>query len=392
MDAFKLVPAATQRQRELENHLRELEHQLSVIEERHERDSQYWAQLEAVIDNAPLAIYLKDANHRYLLVNREYEHLAGGKRGQLLGRDDFEVLPLPVAQLFRQQDAEVIAQMKAIEFRETIHLGDGVHSFITSKFPLRRANGELFGVGGVCTEITALEETQRQLAQAQAELVKKEQLAALGELAAVVAHEVRNPLGVIFNALQTIKRTSKIDEQGRLMLDVIDEEAERLNSMVTSLLDLARPEAPRLVLTQVIELVRSSIDAARVSTEPEAEVRLNIPEPLPLALVDEQKMHQALVNLISNALQATGKRGPVVVRVTIEKGQRSMLRVDVIDDGHGVAPELRERVFAPFFTERARGTGLGLAVVRRVAEAHQGEVSVEATPGGGATFVLRVPL
>ena len=392
MDALKLLPAPTPRQRELEEQLLELERALSDIEERHERDSQYWAQLEAVIDSAPNAIYLKDSNHRYLLVNREYERLSGGTRAQILGRDDFEVLPRPIAQLFRDQDCEVIAKLHGVEFRETITLHDGTHSFITSKFPLRRANGGLFGVAGVCTEITALEEAQRQLGQAQAELLKKEQLAALGELAAVVAHEVRNPLAVIFNALQTIRRTSPADEQGKLMLDVIDEEAERLNCMVTSLLDLARPEAPRLAPTQVTELVRSSIDAARGTTAPEAEVRLSIPEPLPLAQVDEQKMHQALVNLVTNAIQAAGRSGPVLVRVTVEKVARPMLRIDVVDDGHGVAPELRERVFAPFFTERARGTGLGLAVVKRVAEAHQGTATVEASPGGGATFVLRVPL
>jgi len=392
MDVLKILPSPTPRQRELEDRLLELEQELSEIELRHHHDAQYWAQLEAVIDNAPLAIYLKDAHHKYLLVNREYERLSGGTKAQIIGRDDFQVLPQPIAQLFREQDCEVIAKMKGIEFRETITLHDGVHSFITSKFPLRRADGGLFGVAGVCTEITALEATQHQLAQAYAELSKKEQLAALGELAAVVAHEVRNPLAVIFNALQTLRRTTQPDEQGKLMLDVIDEEAERLNRMVTSLLDLGRPEAPRLAPTQVIELVRSSIDAARGSTDTRAEVRLSIPEPLPLAQVDEHKMHQALVNLVNNAIQATGRRGPVLVRVTVERHPQPMLRVDVVDDGHGVAPELRERVFAPFFTERARGTGLGLAVVKRVADAHHGTATVEPTPGGGATFVLRVPL
>ncbi len=392
MDALQRIPPATPRQRELEEHLRELERALSDIEAQHERDSQYWAQLEAVIDNAPLAIYLKDAHHKYLLVNREFERLSGGTRAQLVGRDDFEVFPLPIATLFREQDSEVVAKMKGIEFRETLTLADGTHSFITSKFPLRRAKGGLFGVAGLCTEITALEATQQELARTQAELLKKEQLAALGELAAVVAHEVRNPLAVIFNALQTLKHSSRPDEQGKLMLDVIGEEAERLNGMVTSLLDLARPEAPRLAPTQVIELVRSSIDAARSAARPQAEVRLVVPEPLPLAQVDEQKLHQALVNLVSNAIQATGRSGPVVVRASTEQGARPMLRLEIVDDGDGVAPDLRERIFTPFFTERARGTGLGLAVVRRVAEAHQGTATVEPTPGGGATFVLRVPL
>lgn len=392
MDALKMLPAPTPRQRQLEDQLLELEHALSLIEERHARDTEYWAQLEAIIDNAPLAIYLKDARFNYLLVNREYERLAATSRKHILGKTDFDVLPLPVAQLFREQDQEIIARGGPVEFRETIPLADGVHSFITSKFPLRTAAGQLFGVAGVCTEITALEQTRHQLEEAQADLAKKEHLASLGELAAVVAHEVRNPLAVIFNALATLKRALQPDEQGKLMLDVITEESERLNRMVTSLLDMARPEAARLAPTQVVELVRSSIDAARGMAEPGGEVRLQLPSALPLARLDEQKLHQALVNLIHNALQATGRRGPVVVRVSVEPGPAPALRVEVIDDGDGVPPELRERVFAPFFTGRARGTGLGLAVVRRVAEAHRGSVTVEGTPGGGATFVLRVPL
>jgi signal transduction histidine kinase len=154
--------------------------------------------------------------------------------------------------------------------------------------------------------------------------------------------------------------------------------------MVTALLELARPEQAKLAPTPVMELVRSSIDAARSMVEPEAEVRLVVPERISMARVDEQKVHQALVNLISNAVQATGRRGPVLVRVTVEGEGAPMLRVDVIDDGDGVPLELRERVFAPFFTGRAKGTGLGLAVVRRVAEAHRGSATVEPTPGGGA--------
>lgn len=387
MDALKLAP--TPRQLELEERLFQLEQELIELEERHERDSQYFAQLEAVIDTAPLAIYLKDARHKYLLVNREYERLAAANRRDIVGRDDFALFPAPVAELFRTQDEEVVAKARPVEFRETIPLPDGVHSFITSKFPLRTREGTLFGVAGVCTEITALAAAQQQLEAAQADLVKKERLATLGELAAVVAHEVRNPLAVIFNALATLKRTSEPDEQGRLMLDVIHEESERLDRMVSALLDLARPEATRLSPTPVLELVRSSIDAARNVAEPVSEVRLLVPQPLPLARLDEQQVHQALVNLVSNAVQATGRRGPVQVRVTVEG---ALLRVDVIDDGDGVPMDLRERVFAPFFTGRARGTGLGLAVVRRVAEAHHGSITIETTPGGGATFVLRLPL
>lgn len=390
METLDAMP--TPRPLQLEARVRELERLLLALEQKHERSTHYWAQLEAIIDSAPLAIYLKDADHNYLLVNREYEALAHHSRQEILGNDDFQLFPPPVAQLFRDQDDEVVKLNRPVEFRETIPLPDGVRSFITSKFPLPAGDGSLFGVAGMCTEITALAAAQKQLEEAQADLVKKERLATLGELAAVVAHEVRNPLAVIFNALAAVKRAGAFDGQDKRMLDVIGEESERLNRMVTALLELARPEQPRLAPTAVMELVRSSIDAARSMVEPDAEVRLVVPEPLPLARVDEHQLHQALVNLVSNAVQATGRRGPVQVRVTVEREGAQQLHIAVIDDGDGVPSELRERVFAPFFTTRAKGTGLGLAVVRRVAEAHRGSAVVERTPGGGATFLLRLPL
>lgn len=386
------LTAPTSREARAETRVRELERQLSQLQARADAERQYLAQLEAIIDSAPLAIYLKDAQHGYQLVNREYERLAHHTRAQILGKHDFELFPPPVAQLFRDQDLEVTRRDGPVEFRETIPLPDGIHSFITSKFPLHRADGGQSGVAGVCTEITALLAAQQQLEAAQADLVKQERLAALGELAAVVAHEVRNPLAVIFNALATLRRSTPPEKRVELLIDVIHEEADRLNRMVSALLELARPVDATLAPTQIAELVRSAIDAVRSLSQPEAEVRLVLPRELPVARLDEHKVHQAVVNLVANAVQAAGRRGPVQVQVSVEASPAPALRIDVVDDGAGVPEASRARLFTPFFTTRARGTGLGLVVVRRVAEAHGGAVRFEPTPGGGATFVMTLPL
>jgi signal transduction histidine kinase len=399
--AARLEPAMTASQSPLlslprppsaESRVRELERQLELLEARYAEERQYWSQLEAIIDYVLLAIYLKDSAYGYLLVNREYERLSQVKRANVLGKEDFEVLSRPVAELFRAQDEEVVAKGAPVEFRETIPLPDGVHSFITSKFPLKRPDGTLFGVAGVCTEITALEQARTKLEAAQTDLVKQERLAALGELAAVVAHEVRNPLAVIFNAISALKHTLPPEHRGDELLDVIGEEADRLDRMVSALLEVARPVEAKLTPTGILELVRSAIDAARGAVDPEPEVKLVCPEPLPVAHVDEHKLHQALVNLVSNAAQSPGRHGPVQVRVTVDRSDSACLRFEIIDDGVGVPEEARARLFTPFFTTRARGTGLGLVVVRRVAEAHKGTVRFEPTPGGGATFVLSLPL
>ncbi|HEY3447764.1 MAG TPA: ATP-binding protein [Myxococcales bacterium] len=371
----------------LEARVRELEQEVARLG----RPRQNWDHLQAIIDLAPLTIYLKDAKGTYLLVNRAYERLSARPRAETLGRTDFDIFEEPVARLFRQQDEEVIAQGAPVEFRETIPLLDGVHTFITSKFPLRSETGELLGVAGVCTEITELEGARDRLEQAQAELVKQARLATLGELAAVVAHEVRNPLAVVFNAVATLKRHPAAgDGKCREMVEIIGSEADRLNRMVSALLELARPPQASFGPTNVERMVTAAIEAGRAIGDASAQVSLELPRPVPESCLDEHLLRQALGNLVCNALQAPGRKGPVTVRVDVDEAA-TVLRFAVIDDGAGVPADIAERIFAPFFTTRATGTGLGLTVALRVAEAHRGTVALSTTPGGGATFTLEIP-
>ena len=385
--ASTIAPQAP-RDEDLRERVRQLEAELAEVRRERQPGSEH---LQAIIDHAPLAIYLKDSTFTYLLVNRQYERLSQRPRAETIGHHDFDVFPEPVARLFRAQDEEVIARRAPVEFKETIPLPEGVRSFITSKFPVFSHAGELRGVAGVCTDVTDLERARDRLEQAQADLLKQARLATLGELAAMVAHEVRNPLGVVFNAVAALRRTPVGGGgQSKELLEIIGAEADRLNRMVSALLELARPPAASFDPANVEALVSGAIATARSLVEPKGEVRLEVPRPVPAACLDAQLLRQALSNLICNALQAPQRQGPVKVRVELDE-PAAALRISVIDDGAGVPAELSERVFAPFFTTRAAGTGLGLTVARRVAEAHRGTVTLVPTPGGGATFVLKIP-
>ena len=377
---------------ELEARIRALEAEVEALRTSAVRPRDTLGVLEQIIDAAPLAIYFKDPAFTYVFVNREYERLAARPRAQILGATDFDVFPEAVARLFREQDEAVVARSAPSEFRETIPRADGTHAFLTAKFPVRSHAGMLHGVAGVCTEITELERTRVQVEKMQGRLVQQERLAAVGELSAAIAHEVRNPLGVIFNALATLKRTLPAAEDSQLMLAIMAEEADRLNRLVSDVLALVRPSAAQLEPTAIAELVEEAISAARAQVDPAALVRLDVPLPLPPALVDRRLVRQALVNLIANAIAAPSRKSAVGVRLELEHAALDMLRVEVVDDGADVPAEFVGRVFTPFQTTRSATTGLGLAVVQRVAEAHRGTVSVSQTPGGGATFVLRVPL
>ena len=242
-----------------------------------------------------------------------------------------------------------------------------------------------------------LKRSYNRLEDAQKELVKRERLAALGELAALVAHEVRNPLAVIFNSLSSLRKLPRTSPNVDLLLGIVAEEASRLDRMVGDFLDFARPHDPELQPGSLEEVLEEAVEAAVSALDAHVEVRIEVPAPLPPLLLDARLLRQVFINLVMNAIQTmprtTPPRGQVRLRATSElrQGQASV-RVDVIDNGPGIPPAVEARIFEPFFTTRATGTGLGLAVVKRIVESHRGEIAVQATPGGGATFTVRLPV
>ncbi|PTL79505.1 MASE1 domain-containing protein [Vitiosangium sp. GDMCC 1.1324] len=243
-----------------------------------------------------------------------------------------------------------------------------------------------------------LRQSLEELATAQQELVRRERMAALGELSASVAHEVRNPLAVISNSVAALTRLARPEENSPAweLLGVMNEEVARLDHLVHGLLDFARPLRPRLYSQPLATVVDGALEAS-LRSEPRAHgvqvVRELDPE-LPEAPLDAQLLHLALSNLFINALQAMPHGG--TLRVELGRGEprqgTPQARIRITDTGIGMTPEVMARLFEPFYTTKAAGTGLGLAIVRRIVEAHQGQVEVHSTAGQGTTFTVFLPL
>jgi two-component system, NtrC family, sensor histidine kinase HydH len=243
---------------------------------------------------------------------------------------------------------------------------------------------------GLMHSYTVLQETR-------AAMVKRERLAALGELSAVLAHEVRNPLGVIFNAVSSLRRlVPKGDPE--ILLDILAEESDRLNRLVGELLDFARPRALARQAEDVGRVIQDALEAA--GSDPasaNAKVRLvaEVEPELPPVPMDRRQIRQALVNVAVNALQSMPRGGSLRVlarRDGVGSGGAPQLRIDLSDEGPGIGAELLPRIFEPFFTTKAKGTGLGLAVVKRIIEDHDGSVEVRSEVGKGTTFTFRLPM
>jgi signal transduction histidine kinase len=226
-----------------------------------------------------------------------------------------------------------------------------------------------------------------QLEDAQARLVLQERLAAIGQVAAAVGHELRNPLGVLTNALYLIGLGTQGDAKVARHLTTAEREVAAAASIVDSLLDFAREREPVTAPVDLADLVEESLS---VAAPPEGvEVVRDGLEGLPPVLADRQQLRQVLLNLLTNAYEAMDGSGGVV---TIEaRGRGDDVEIRVTDSGTGMDAETASQVFQPFFTRKAKGIGLGLPVTKRIVEKHGGTIAAETVPGRGTTFVLTLP-
>lgn len=235
-----------------------------------------------------------------------------------------------------------------------------------------------------------LEASVSQLEAAQEQLLRQERLAAIGELASAVGHELRNPLGVITNAHYLLR--SRLDQAGgdenaSRHLATAEREVGAATLIVSDLLDFARAREP----------VRAPVDVAELMDEVEAVIppppgisieRENAPN-CPPAMADRDQLRQVLLNLVTNAYEAMPDGGTIRIAVGASDGQ---IRVTVSDPGIGMDSEAATRLFEPFFTRKARGIGLGLAVTKRIVDSHGGAISVQTAPGEGTTFTVDLPV
>ena len=214
----------------------------------------------------------------------------------------------------------------------------------------------------------------------------RSRLAILGQLAGGLSHELRNPLGVVKNSAYYLRMVLPADEAARKHLAIIEREVQTANRIVTALLDFARVSVPRRVPSDLNAMVRARLE--REAVPDGVTVTAALAEDLPLVAVDSEQIVLAIGNLILNALQAMPGGGTL----TVETSWTSQdVLIGVTDTGVGIAPEHVDKIFEPLFTTKARGIGLGLAVVKRLLEANGGRITVESTPGQGSRFLVRFP-
>ena len=236
-----------------------------------------------------------------------------------------------------------------------------------------------------------LAEANRHLQEAEATVRRTERLAALGQLSAGLAHEIRNPLSTIKGSAEMLLKN--VDANGAVAHELagfISTEVDRTNALVTRFLDFARPLALHLEKTEIAEVIDEAVAEVEKHTPPlDVSIYKNYSPDIPPLFLDRQLIERVLYNLVLNAAQASPPQGSVTV-VTRQVGDT--VEVGVVDRGSGIAAKDRESIFNPFFTTKSSGVGLGLAIVAKIVDEHGGQITVESEPGAGSVFRVFLPM
>jgi signal transduction histidine kinase/putative methionine-R-sulfoxide reductase with GAF domain len=236
-----------------------------------------------------------------------------------------------------------------------------------------------------------IQKTTADLRKTEAQLIRSEKLAALGQLAAGIAHEIRNPLTSINILIHSLTDNLPYESAHREDLKVIEEEINRINEIVDQFLRFARPAPPLLekaefvpVFEETLQLLRPQIEKQRIAVQKEFEI-------LPPILMDREQMKQVILNLLLNAVQAMSKRGHLILRGQISENGR-FIKLSIQDSGVGIPGEEIGKLFDPFFSTKEGGIGLGLSIAHRIIDQHHGKIEVESTPGKGTLFTVWLPI
>jgi len=224
----------------------------------------------------------------------------------------------------------------------------------------------------------------------QTQMSRAEHFATLGELAAGLAHEIRNPLAGIAGVIEIVSRDLPPGSAARSVIKDAKEEAVQINRILTDLLETARPKPPQFQVRDLVSTAEHAVMFARQQAiTKRITIELHTEEQLPLVDHDPHQVNQVLLNLLLNAIQAMDKPG--TIHVSLRRDKDAAL-VTVADEGKGIAPEILPNIFRPFFTTKGHGTGLGLSLARRIVESHGGTISVRSEVGKGTQFDVRLPI
>jgi two-component system sensor kinase FixL len=341
------------------------------------------ARWRAVIDSAVDGIIVIDAHGRIESFNPAAERLFGHREQEVLGRNVDMLMPSP----YREEHDTYLSRYLATGRAKIIGIGREVTGLRKdgTTFPLHLSVGQIM-IGGE-RKFTGILHDLSSRVKMEEQLREQAALAKLGEMAAVIAHEVKNPLAGIRGAVQVIDHRLSREGASSPILKEIIARIDSLDQMMKDLLLFARPPKPKRAPTDIVPLVANTVNL--LSEDPSLKgIDVDVEGEAPPVPADADMLRVVFQNLLINSAHAMQGRGRIRVAV---KADDANCQIAFSDAGPGVPEDVRDKIFTPFFTTKARGSGLGLPTVKRLVEAHQGQVSIDCPPAGGTTVLVRLP-
>ena len=373
-------------------------HQLEVeVALRTQQNDEQRRFIERIIDSLPVGLYVVDREYRVQAWNRKRETgMQGVSRDDAIGRSIFEILHRQPADSLRKEFDEVFRTGRI----QTLHMestasGGPPRTFRISKIPMRLTDAGITHVIAIGEDVTEWKESQERFAHA-------EKLAAIGQLAAGVMHEINNPLATIAACGESLSlRLDDIRQAGREtprdadeFLRIIDNEVHRCKRIIDGLLDFSRPKPMTKSTTDVNEVVDHTLFLIKHHARfKQMRVETNLADRLAPVMANREQLVQVFMALLINAVDAMDERGTITIRTRRGRGTREAVVAEVIDRGAGISRADASKIFEPFFTTKApgRGTGLGLSICYGIIADHGGRIEVDSTPGSGSTFRILLP-
>jgi two-component system sensor kinase FixL len=339
-----------------------------------------------ILLNTADAIITIDENHTIIGYNFGAEQIFGYSRKEAVGQDLKIIIPPSYKEVHKDYVRRYIAtrQPKVIgkHVQLTAQRQDGSEFPMSISFSVAEIRGNLYFTGIVrdISEYKLIEER----------LLQSERLAAVGNTVSHIAHEIKNPLAIIGGFARQLQKAENLGVKEKQKLNIITEEVERLEAMIAEMRDFVRRPAAKKQVGDLEKLLEETLNLFRGAfKEQHIKLRRVRKNPLPPLSFDAQQMHQVLINLFKNSLEAMPRGGELTVVSRVRDGQAE---ISISDTGEGMTPEVRAKIFQPYFTTKEKGTGLGLAICRNILEEHGGGIFAESTPGQGSTFTLQIPL
>jgi two-component system sensor kinase FixL len=339
-----------------------------------------------ILLNATDAIVTVDENQTIIGYNYGAEKMFGYPRKEALGQDLKIIIPPPHKEVHRDYVRRFVATREPRVIGKHVQLTaqrrDGTEFPMSISFSMAEIRGNLYFTG-IVRDISESKEMEERLLQS-------ERLAAVGNTVSHIAHEIKNPLAIIGGFARQLLKAPGLEEKNQQKLTIITEEVSNLEAMIAEMRDFVRRPAARKqvgdlekLLEETLELFQDAFDEQRIT------VQRVLENPLPPLSFDAQQLHQVLINLFKNSLEAMPQGGELMVATRVKDGQAE---ISISDTGEGMTPDVSAKIFTPYFTTKEKGTGLGLAICRNIVEEHGGCIFAESAPGQGSTFTIQIPL